>query len=125
MHDTELDELIEDSKSRVQKVLDEYQNTKFWRKAYIDDKRQYWGQYRIHYYPNKDIRIPNNMFMLVFHPIKGAVKTSIPAWYKGGDRLVDEIHAFLKEVADKINRATAIQRFCVKKYIEEHPDLIV
>lgn len=125
MHDAELDELIEDSKSRVQKVLDEYQNTKFWVKAYIDDKRQYWGQYRIYYYPNKGIRLPSNMFTFVFHPIKGARKASLPSWYKGENILINEYHAFLEEVAGKINKATAIQRFCVKKYIEEHPDLIV
>ena len=123
MHDTELEELIESSRSRVQEVLDEYQDTKFWLVACIDVKK-HGGQYIIYYIPNRGICIPDNTSILTFHLIKGAKRT-LTAWYRGGNKIVDEYYTFLEEIADKINRATTLQRFCIKKYIEEHPDLTV
>ena len=106
---------------QVQEVLDEYKDTEFWKRLYISAGSDSNHYYAIGYVGNYGIPNGNR---IIFHPIDGA-KESFVYYYmdmdagERGQRYED----LLQEIIKKINRATALIRFRIKKTMEESPDL--
>ena len=116
----------DDILERVQNILDEYKNTEFWRGLVISQHRLYWGSYKIilDRYPKDTYRTVNGDH-IEFHPIKGAkLGQGMYMLFPNYDKEKEERYIkLLQEITDKINKKTVLQRFMLKKLLDDYPEL--